>query len=362
MRKLFKLDLFQLGIILGLLANFRFTALRIIAILFWIAIPIILLFRKQRIDNNNYLQFTLLTFFTVLLTFPFLLNSNSLSLNLTGPAVELFTPFLAPFGILYMGQKKTNFDSHKVIKLIVVLLVLEAAYRFIVAPDLFLNYFNRQQAKTIGWFSTTNVNGQILASLFFVIWQEKDFKNRKLFLITVILLLITAMARAATVSVMITFLMIYLFNNRVNFWLLILGFLVITFFVIDPLNLGQDGSFLSKIEFITTTIEIIKSSSFTQIIFGYGLNFDSITSILGVNGWSPHIPFLKAYMYFGLIGLMFYVFHISQLVFLGSRNFLAPLLTYLILGMAGAPIFWPGLISLNILTRLEKQNSDNEKI
>lgn len=362
MRKLFKIDLFQLGIVLGLLANFRLTSLRIIAILFWIIIPILLLLNKQRIDNKIYPQFIFLTFFTILLTFPFLFNSNSLSLNLTGPAVELFTPFLAPFGILYLGQIKTNFDSHRVIKIIVLLLVLEAAYRFIVAPELFLNYFNRQQAKTIGWFSTTNVNGQILAILFFVVWQDKNFKYRKLFAITVILLLVTAMARASVVSILLTFLMIYSFNNRFNLWFLILGSIIIAFFVIDPLNFAQDGSFLSKIEFITTTIEIVKSSSFKEIMFGYGLSFDSITSTLGVNGWSPHIPFLKAYMYFGIIGLLFYTFHLGQLIYLGSRNFVVPLLAYLILGMAGAPIFWPGLISLNLLTQLKKQNYENEKI
>lgn len=351
MKRFFKLNIFEIGIILGLIANFRDTPLRIIAILVWILIPIVFYFRSKKIHYNYYINFIIISIFTLLLFIPLTVNISDLSINLSGPAVELFTPFLAPFGILYLNQKtQNNFKTEKIIKILILLLIIEALHRYVLAPDLFLNYFNRQAAKTIGWFSTTNVNGQILATLFFVIWLKKDLNKRKLYLFITILLLITAMARAALVAVLLTLLVSFFIRKKLNFIPLIFGFIILSFFYLDPFDLAQDGSFLSKIEFITTTLTILETSSIKDIFFGYGLSYETIIATLGVNSWSPHIPFLKAYMYFGLFGLSFYLAHILQLLYLSDKNFIEPLLSFIILGFAGAPIFWPGLLSISILS------------
>lgn len=361
MKRFFKLNIFEIGVILGLITNFRDTPLRIIAILVWILIPIVFYFRSKKIHYNYYINFIIISFFTFLLFFPFIVNNSDISINLSGPAVELFTPFLAPFGILYLNQKtENNFKSEKIIKILILLLVVEAIHRYVLAPDLFLNYFNRQAAKTIGWFSTTNVNGQILATLFFVIWQKKDLNKRKLYLLITILLLITAMARAAFIAVLLTLLVSFFIRKKLKFIPTIFAFIILLFFYFDPFDLAQDGSFLSKVEFLTTTLTILETSSIREIIFGYGLSYETIIATLGVSGWSPHIPFLKAYMYFGIFGLSFYLIHILQLLYLSNKNFIKPLLSYFILAFAGAPIFWPGLISISILSNPSKKNTNEE--
>jgi hypothetical protein len=161
----------------------------------------------------------------------------------------------------------------------------------------------------------------------------------------ILILLITSMARAAIVSLIIVWI-IYLIS-RSNYLfkaIFIVSGVFLLSFVFYDFGLINDGSFLSKIEFISATRLIIENSSLTQLFFGFGMSYESITSVLGVQGWSPHIPFLKAFLYYGFFGLVYYIGTI-YLIYKFNNKILLPMTAYLILSLAGAPIFFPGLLS-----------------
>ena len=161
-------------IVLGLVNNFRFQFLRIPSILIWALIPTIYIF----VSNNKYINRSLLinylvTYFllTIILFIPILYNINDFEIELSGSSVEKITAFLTPFScvtfVILSGVPVNKFKNFNRsidigIWLIIGLFLFEALYRYSVAPELFLNYFNRHPAKTIGLLSTTNVNGHML--------------------------------------------------------------------------------------------------------------------------------------------------------------------------------------------------------
>lgn len=311
---------------------------------------------------NSYYQLFLIT---CCLFLPFFYNSTSFELELSGASVEKLTPFIGfmtlPF--FFILGKSINYPTVRLRNLsiwfVILFFLFEAGYRYIKGPELFLNYFDRHAAKTIGLLATTNVNGQSLSVLFSCVLVI-DIKHKVKLLAVIFLLLITAMARSAIIAVILTTGLYLLANSRAVFRLIALGFAlaIITFFILDPLNLSNDGSFLSKLEFITSTVSILNEAELTEIIFGFGLNYESITNTLGVKGWSPHLPILKGFLYYGIFGIVYFILSNLLIYRLNTRIFY-PLLTYLILSFAGAPLFWPGLFSISLITLNPRNGDDN---
>lgn len=355
-------------IFLGFCNNFQGTAGRVIAIILWVIIPFVLLFKLEKfyLRKREYLSFLFYSISISILFISILMNIDTFKFELDGPTVEKLTPFLGfftfPFFFLVSNQnhQKTKKYIYNALILTLIFYSLEMFYRLWIAPDLFMNYFNRQAAKTIGLMSTTNVNGQSLAVIFSLILFVKIPRKKTLLLITT-LLLISSMARSAIVAALMSLIIYSFFRLKKGIKITVTG-LILSLFIIDPLDFMNDGSLLSKIEFVKSTITIIENSSLKQILFGYGMSYEEIISTLGVQNWSPHLPFLKAYLYFGILGLANYFISIIVLLFL-NRTFIFPLITYFIFSLAGAPIFWPGLYSMFLILFLnEKLDDHREKL
>ena len=75
--------------------------------------------------------------------------------------------------------------------------------------------------------------------------------------------------------------------------------------IFNPYDILHDGSLKSKFDFLLQTKKIAETTSLSQLIFGFGASFGSVANLLNVNGWSPQLPFLKAFFYLGIPGLSF---------------------------------------------------------
>jgi hypothetical protein len=348
-------------IVLGLVNNFRFQFLRIPSILIWALIPAFYIFisKNYRNINKSLLINYVVPYFllTIILFFPILYNINGFELELSGSSVEKITAFLTPFScvtfVMLSGVSVNKFKNFNRsidigVWLIIGFFLFEALYRYSVAPELFLNYFKRHPAKTIGLLSTTNVNGQVL-TLLFVSLLVIPFKKKFLALSIILILLITSMARSAIVSLLIVWLMFLIYKSNFIFKVILttVAFFISGYLLFD-IGMATDGSLLSKIEFISATKTIIDNSDLIQLVFGYGMSYQSITNTLGVQGWSPHLPILKAFLYYGIFGVIYYIGTIF-LLYRFNNKILLPMIAYLILSLAGAPLFFPGLLSILII-------------
>ena len=360
------------GLLITLLAgtfyNVDNTLIRLLLMLTWAFLPIVLMFHYNRIPVGlkGLGELNSSLFIITLLFVCFIVNIDTLSFQINGPNVEKMTPFLylfhvtALFYFLQLNHNKINEKFvFKFMLFVVIILLLDMIVRYIQAPQYFLNYTTRHQAKTIGFFSTTNVNGQIIAFLLAISWQIK-FKYKKLIQITLLVILITTMARSAIVTVIVVFGLSYLIYNKGLLSRFISIFLVtsiIILFIIDPLGFRYDGSLMSKIQFFQATFNLIETGTWKDIIFGYGASFEAITAALNVNGWSPHVSILKAFLYYGLLGVFIFVYILFHF-YKEDKRMLLPILAFLIFSMAGAPIFWPtfsvGLILFKIYSNLER--------
>lgn len=345
----------------GFVNNFRFQFLRIPCILIWVLVPTIYIFftKKYHYINKKLVYSYIIPYFvlTIILLFPIIYNINDFKLEFSGASVEKITAFLTPFActsfilLSSISKSESNYHNKSIsigVILILMFFIFEALYRYFVAPDLFLNYFNRHPAKTIGLLSTTNVNGQVLTLLFISILIV-PFKRKILILTIIFILLITSMARSAMAALLIGLLLFLI--SKSNFIIksifIVLGVFIFSYLLFD-VGLSKDGSLLSKIEFISATKSIVEESGLSQLIFGYGMSYKSIINTLGVQGWSPHLPILKAFLYYGVFGFIYYI-GTMYLLYRFNKKILLPLISFSILSLAGAPLFFPGLLSTLII-------------
>ncbi len=357
--------LYLFSLLAGTIYNVQNALIRISLILLWGMIPVVILLINKKINTNykNILKEHSYSFFILfLLMVSYLANIDTLKLEFSGPSAEKITPFLYifhVFSLMAFFSLKNNF-SRKFITYfmlsVVIVLVLDMFVRYMIAPQYFLNYHTRHEAKTIGFFSTTNVNGQIIAFLIALSWQI-NFQYKKFIQFILFIVLITTMARSAIVSLIVMYGINYLVYKKGVFSkiisiLLVTG--VIILFIVDPMNFRNDGSLLSKLQFFSATYNLILNGTWYQIIFGYGASYEAITSALDVNGWSPHVSILKAFLYYGLLGVFIFISMLIRFYYEDNRM-LIPLMTFILFSMAGAPIFWPtlsvGLIILKIYTQ-----------
>ena len=157
--------------------NSQIPILRLFFVFMFSISPILLCFQfKMNITKNqfNYLiLWTILCFIYVIYSLlSIFVNSNSLSISITGPAAEFLTPFLilsSPFIYLILASASKQVLTKSVqifIYLLVFYLLLDLVVRIMLEPNCFMNYSCRQQAKTVGLFSTTNVIGTFIIYIY----------------------------------------------------------------------------------------------------------------------------------------------------------------------------------------------------
>jgi len=342
-----------LFLLLSYVYNLQSTYLRLMVVIAWVILFVILVLRFNIVTRKGpalILSLLPLLFYMISV----LANSDTLLLNLSGSKVEVLTAFLTPIMILaVLKLNKFSINNDHIFKLFLVLLIIfifDLFLRYMMEPDCFMNYSCRKEAKTVGLFATSNVTGASLALLINVALILK-FKFKNIFIILFSILLITTMARSAILACLFG-VFFYAFLNLkdiyIKVFVMFFSFVSLILIIIE-LNLLVDGSFLSKLDFIVRTISVMSNANTPQFFFGFGVGFDSIATLLNVNGWSPHLPFLKALLYFGFFGLVFYL--IPLIYVMRYSNTLHLLSTYFIFSLAGAPMVSPALIASLILSQ-----------
>lgn len=356
----------------GTVYNIDNSVIRLALMLCWAFLPISLLMLKHNepIPAKHLKDLVFALTILILLNICFLFNINTFVIELSGPSVEKFTPFLYLFhvtALLFFYQLGAKRISGKFITyfmlLLVTILAFDMVMRYLQGPEFFLNYSTRKQAKTLGLFATTNVNGQIIVFILAISWCIK-YQFKKLIEIALIVILITTMARSAIVSLILIYCLKYTFFHKSilsRIFTVLLIIIVGLTALFDPLNFQRDGSLLSKIDFFRATYDLIVNGTAKDIVFGYGASMEAITGALDVQGWSPHISILKAFLYYGVIGVI--IFALTIIYFLKAhKGMLLPVTAFLIFSLAGAPIFWPtmsvGLVLLKIYDNIEKSRRE----
>ena len=172
------------------------------------------------------------------------------------------------------------------------------------------------------------------------------------------------MARAAIVAYVFVLLLYAIFRSNFFvklFFITISVFLFIMLAIYNPQNILNDGSLLSKIDFLNQTLVLAANADMTELMFGYGASFNSVATVLNVNGWSPHLPFLKAFFYFGIWGFILYIFSLIVPLYVIGSQFMWPLLVNQIAALAGGPMYSPTVTCAFLLVYMSRTNLNKGK-
>lgn len=194
--------------------------------------------------------------------------------------------------------------------------------------------------KLNGIYPTSNVTG--LVSGFIALVNYIYFRNIKGFILFFMLTALT-FSRSALIMLLLIF-TLYFIVKRKYLWMpvaTILIFISITDLPEIFLNkITNDGSFQSKIQLTLNTINspLMAGSTF---IFGGALSSTFGIDVVSLNNWSPHLSILKAYIYYGIIGLSIWIaIHLLILHFLTWKGKM--IFIYLLaISFFGSPIFNP---------------------
>lgn len=332
--------------------NAKIAAVRLLLILVFCAAPIILLICRPvaHLAPKTRPMIILSGLWVLYFVIWFSKNFSDFVFDFSGPNVEMMTPVLfvthlyAIPVLLNYPRERLRVALLRFAILLVAFLIFEMVLRYFSEPACFLNYNCRFEAKTVGFFSTTNALATSLVVVMLSFFAVSQLRPRARLSLEFILL--TSMARSAIIAYLFgLFLRVFSALKASTRLLLFVAFgaVVGLFLFYDPLRLLGDGSANSKIDFFLSAWSLLFAGDPQAIWLGFGANFASVVETLGVRGWSPHAPVLKAFMYFGVIGVCLYLFFIGSFLFAFPKSVI-PVAAYLLLGLAGAPIFFPTLI------------------
>lgn len=350
--------------------NSSFTVARLMMVGLFFAIPIyyFIIHGWSKLAKESWILLVFSLIWCFYIFFSFLYNSGTFKPALSGPTVELLTPVLmlsAPFIIELINrtpQSSRIIIEKNFLYSLIVFLLLELFYRYVLEPECFMNYWCRFEAKTVGFFSTTNALATSLIMVLIPMF-ERRFNVKQFFLIGI---LITTIARAAIISYIIAMLSnaVLKSNFIVKIAIIFIFVLLMTYvFVENPLGVMNDGSLKSKFAFFYSAFDAANKYSLDQFLFGYGASFEQIVKVVDVGGYSPHAPMLKAYFYFGFIGLIFYMISLIYFYIISGRKLFITLLALVICSIGGAPIYLPTiLVSLFLINTYTSPNYYGEKV
>lgn len=301
------------------------------------------------------------------------INIGSFKANVVGPAAEMFSIFVYFFGaslLVFYTSLSTEYISkngEKIIfyyfKIIMVFLIIDALVRYFAYPQCYMSYSCRFYSKNEGFFINSNITGQITASLLILTIFIK-LKYKRIIQTLLFVFLIMSMARSAVVAFLVTYICTYLFTMKgyKKYIIFFIGFIIIvSLVIIDPLNFRHDGSGLSKVHFVLSVLNIIKTADWINILFGFGASYKTIVALLNVGHWSPHLSILKSFLYYGLFGVLSFIFILYRM-YKWDHRMLYPIICFLIFGLAGAPIYWPTLSVILIILLIDKKVSQINSI
>jgi hypothetical protein len=217
----------------------------------------------------------------------------------------------------------------------------------------FFNLTEYTIAKELGLFPTSNISGGLAFVLFCYSLNTKGFYSWRSF--TALILLFGSLSR---VSIFATFLVIahhiYFIEPRHFLKFSLRSFLVLLAIILfSPVHdyFMSDGSFISKIDLISSGVtKFVGLTDFEILLLGFPLDSFLVADFLDVEGWSPHLSFLKAFLYYGLLGIILWMF--SHYYIWQKSHLKTVVVGGLVMGLAGLPILWPPLL----LTLFEYKN------
>lgn len=340
--------------------NAQVTVVRLVMILLLVLLPAILFLSRSRYKVQKHIVHYMFVsaLWVGYFIFWFIYNLLDFDFNFSGPNVEMMTPFLY-LSTLYALPMLANYDLARLrwsvkrfLQLYVGLLVLDVFARLALEPSCFMNYSCRFAAKTVGYFSTTNAlaTSLVVVILAGIIAYVLNLRTKGI----LGFVLLSSMARASIVAAIIAYAgyRVLSASKLVRLFLFIsFGFFFLVIAVVDPLNFRGDGSLLSKVDFFLAAYSLFTTGSVESMVLGFGANFESVTETLGVNGWSPHVPMLKAFLYFGVIGFVLHLYSLYAAAKL-HRFMIIPVFSFFVLGLAGAPLFFPTFLVAYAILRL----------
>lgn len=258
-----------------------------------------------------------------------------------------FLLFVLPFfrSELVIIEKRKLPVVLDVMNIICIVLVIDILMRLYVhGLGQFINVDEYSIAKEGGIFSTSNISGG-LAFVLFCYALKNGFNNWRM-LVSLIFLLGSLSRVSVLAASLVAAHYFYTMSIGPFFRALLRIFLIclicILFFPILEYFMS-DGSFNSKIELASKGIlKFIDLSSAQELMLGFPLDALKVANFLDVEGWSPHLSFLKALLYYGFIGALlwigahFYIWRRSNQKYVVAGG--------LVMGLAGLPILWPPLI------------------
>lgn len=335
------------GLIYNMSGYYRFVWISI-----WLIVPFLyILIQEKGLNQNRVVTAIALLFFVVAVVLTsFLYSADSFSISLSGASAEMLTPLLLIPGAfllcanLELDRCRAETFIFRVLWVVALVLLLDFILRYLQHPVCSLNYSCRSAAKRGGVFINSNIVGQVSGGLLLVLGLVQV--RARIFLGAIfVFLLIVSFSRAAWVAYIVALFFLMLFNlSSVYRYIFILCSITLGLLLIylDPLNFAADGSGQSKLSFFMYAIESWENANVGNILFGFGASYDRIVTMMDINGWSPHASLVKSYLYYGVMGVIFYIFILVWHLSFDKRLF--PVVLYvLVIGLSGAPIYWPSL-------------------
>lgn len=262
-------------------------------------------------------------------------------------SVEPFTPlllFLLPIARYFSFKREKEFEIFFYLQLTIGF--LDVALRlWSGGPQSFLDPELRFYSKVDGLYNNSNIAGQI-SSLLFTYTLISRFKKK--YIGAFLVLAILSMSRTAWFTCIASILLFSIFNrkNLLNpaikikyLWpIMATAFVVINNFE----AILNDYSYNTKILFLLSVLERYNSIDILSVVFGGALNSTYAVEMTDVENYSPHNPFLKVILYYGIFGLFSYlIFYVHCL----KKGLSAIMLSGIVIqSFSGFPIISPILI------------------
>ena len=301
----------------------------------------------------------------------FLLKLNAISMSNVAGGKEFITPFLfAAVLIGYLGLRKlgeersTETTLSALTNSLIAVLLIDFTLRFFSFYPVCQLHCDRFNMKMGGLFPNSNVAGQISSILFvynFIFARGKNWP-RITFLFS--LTILTFSRAAIIVNLFAVAYCISTFSIRSKLTRICLLVLSSASLLIVLYALNDDYSLSSKFIFYEKFWHILDSptNDLWVYYFGGGLSFLSMTKYFDLGGFSGHSPFIKEFLYYGLVGLLWYLSIFIFIIFTIPRTllFIVLLSGHFITGLpiVSAPM-WIFIFALS-LSRFD-QGNDNSK-
>jgi hypothetical protein len=277
----------------------------------------------------------------------FLINFDTTATAFEGISIA-FLLFVLPF--LYCEMRLVNKNRWPIVPDVLYVtffvLLLDLFVRiYIHGLGQFFNFAEYSIAKEYGLFSTSNISGGLAFVLFCYSLNVNGLHSWRTSLL--VILLFGSLSRVSIFAAALVIAYYIYSKNNSRFAKLILrtSVVFVSIAVAIPVYdyFTSDGSFNSKIDLVSAGLaNFIRLTDPEILLIGFPLNSLLIADFLEVKGWSPHVSFLKALLYYGMIGFTiwvmahYYIWRKSRLKTVVAGGF--------VMGLAGLPILWPPLL------------------